>query len=68
MECPYCKSKANDFVLMNQTNEYSGIDIGINRQGMLRIRVFDFQGNLITQDIIEIKHCPLCGNQFVKGK
>ena len=64
--CPYCENQNNDFVPMNQTVEYSGIEIAINRQGMLRTRVFDDNKDLVTQDIVEIKYCPLCGKLFKK--
>ena len=37
MKCPYCESGTNDFVPMNQTAEYSGIEMSVNRQGMLRV-------------------------------
>ncbi len=66
MSCPYCECESNDFIPMNQTAEYSGIEITVNRQGMLRARCFDFNGDFVTQDIVEIHHCPLCGKQFMK--
>lgn len=67
MRCPYCESGTNDFVPMNQTAEYSGIEMSVNRQGMLRVRVLDDDGGFTTQDIVEIRSCPLCGKRFVKG-
>lgn len=67
MKCPYCESGTNDFVPMNQTAEYSGIEMSVNRQGMLRVRVLDDYGGFTTQDIVEIRSCPLCGKRFVKG-
>ena len=67
MKCPYCEQKTNDFVVMNQTVKYSGIEISVNRQGILRTRVLDDHGSFATQDIVEIHHCPLCGKQFMKG-
>jgi hypothetical protein len=67
MKCPYCESGTNDFVPMNQTAEYSGIEMSVNRQGMLRVRVLDDDGGFTTQDIVEIRSCPLCGKRFVKG-
>lgn len=67
MKCPYCESGTNDFVPMNQTAEYSGIEMSVNRQGMLRVRVLDDDGDFTTQDIVEIRSCPLCGKRFVKG-
>ena len=63
--CQYCDSNCNDFAVMNQTMEYSGIELAINRQGMLRARYYDVNGDVFkTQDIIEIKYCPLCGRKF----
>lgn len=67
MKCPYCEAISNDFTVINQTSEYSGIEIALNRQGMLRTRALDFHDELITQDIIEIKYCPLCGKIFKKN-
>lgn len=66
-KCPYCESETNDFIPMNQTAEYSGIEIAVNRQGMLRVRTLDNDGGFTAQDIVEIRSCPLCGKQFVKG-
>lgn len=37
MKCPYCESGTNDFVPMNQTAEYSGIEMSVNRQGKKRM-------------------------------
>ena len=60
--CPYCDAETNDFVPINQTVEYSGIEIALNRQGMLRVRVYESgQETFTTQDIVEIKYCPNCG-------
>lgn len=61
-------SGTNDFVPMNQAVEYSGIEMAVNRQGMLRVRVLDNDGGFTTQDIIEIRNCPLCGKRFMKGR
>ena len=67
MKCPYCESGTNDFVPMNQAVEYSGIEMAVNRQGMLRVRVLDDDGSFTTQDIIEIRNCPLCGKLIYEG-
>ena len=66
MTCPYCEATSNDFSVVNQTSEYSGIEIALNRQGMLRARVLDSYCKFSTQDIVEIKYCPLCGKLFKK--
>lgn len=63
--CQYCKERNNDFVILNNTNMYSGIDIEINRQGMLRVRVFnDEMDGFVTQDILNVRYCPMCGRKF----
>lgn len=60
--CPYCDAKNNDFIPLNQTVEYSGIEMALNRQGMLRVRVYEpGKETFTTQDIVEIKRCPFCG-------
>ena len=63
--CKVCKANNNDFILLNDTGMYSGIDIEINRQGMLRVRVFnDEMDGFVTQDILNVEHCPICGRRF----
>lgn len=63
--CQYCKERNNDFVILNNTNMYSGIDIEINRQRMLRVRVFnDEMDGFVTQDILNVRYCPMCGRKF----
>ena len=66
--CPYCDAKTNDFIPINQTVEYSGIEIALNRQGMLRVRVYESgQETFTAQDIVEIKCCPNCGAKMYGG-
>ena len=66
--CPYCDAKTNDFIPINQTVEYSGIEIALNRQGMLRVRVYESgQETFTAQDIVEIKCCPNCGAKMKEG-
>ena len=65
--CPYCDADTNDFIPLNQSVEYSGIEIALNRQGMLRVRLYEpFQETFIAQDIVEIKCCPNCGCKMDK--
>lgn len=68
MRCPYCESGTNDFVPMNQTVEYSGIEMAVNRQGMLMVRVLDDDGSFTTQDVIEIRNCPLLPKMWAPYK
>lgn len=63
--CQYCRERNNDFVLLNDTGMYSGVYFEINRQGMLRVRVFnDEMDGFVTQDILNVKYCPMCGREF----
>ena len=65
MTCPYCEYNDNHFIDVNQSKEYSGIEISLNKQGMLRVRYYDDNGDVfISQDIVQIKHCPYCGKEF----
>ena len=66
--CQYCdKRNDNDFIIMNQTTEYSGIELAVNCQGMLRARYYDINGDTFeVQDITNIKYCPMCGKSFIK--
>lgn len=70
IHCKCCAANSNDFIILNTTKEYSGIEMAVNRQGMLRIRVYDENEHddeiFLTQDILELDYCPLCGNAFSK--
>lgn len=65
--CQYCENRGdNDFVLLNKTVDYSGIEMALNRQGMLRTRYYE-QGKYdlwFTEDIINVKFCPICGRKL----
>ena len=66
-KCVICDSGDNAFVLLNDQWEYSGIQIAVNRQGMLRCRSFEEGKDVIdflSQDIINIQYCPICGKKF----
>ena len=67
-KCPHCENKTNDFVVLNQNAEYSGIEIAVDRYGCLRARSYPngTENNFDSQDIVEIKYCPLCGKLFNK--
>ena len=64
--CKFCEADNNDFVIMNDTIDYSGIEMAINRQGMLRVRYYMYNGidRFESQDILNVKHCPMCGREF----
>ena len=63
--CQYCEHENNDFVLLNDTRVYSGIEFAINRQGMLRVRFYEDLSQIwFSEDILTIKHCPMCSRKF----
>lgn len=61
--CKYCQHENNDFVILNETTDYSGIEMALNRQGMLRVR-YDYSQVWFSEDIINVKFCPMCGKKF----
>lgn len=64
--CEFCENNCNSFFGINEsTCEYSGIDIDINRQGILRVRTFVGEDKLFdSQEIVNIRYCPMCGRKF----
>ena len=63
--CPYCESNDNDFIDVNQSKEYSGIEMSLNRQGMFRVRYYDDSSILfVSQDVVNMRYCPYCGKAF----
>lgn len=69
MSCKYCENETNDFVEINDTFRYSGIEMSMNKQGMLRVRVnlghSELHKNIFeTEDIVNIKFCPFCGRKL----
>lgn len=65
MKCKYCEHESNDFVLLNETVYVSDIEMSLNRQGMLRIRCYNGDGwEWVSQDIINVKFCPMCGRKL----
>ena len=63
--CKYCEpNKDNSFVILNETAEYSGIEFALHSKGMLRCRYYRGKENFESQDIINIKFCPICGTEL----
>lgn len=63
--CEFCGQRSSAFVPLNNTAPYSGIEIAMNKDGMLRVRYSP--ENIIgfdSQDIINIDFCPKCGRKF----
>ena len=68
MSCKYCNRKDNDFVPLNKTIDYSGLEMSLNRQGMLRVRYYE-QGKYdlwYSEDIVNINFCPICGRKLTE--
>jgi hypothetical protein len=64
--CKFCGGKDNAFHILNaETAAYSGIELAINRQGMLRVRVYDdYECETAlpqSSEIVMIAACPNCG-------
>lgn len=65
IKCKYCEHENNDFVIINETTDYSSIEMALNRQGMLRVRYYDDYSQVwFSEDIINVKFCPMCGRKF----
>ena len=65
-KCRYCQSEDNNFVTLNETVDYSGIEMALNRQGMLRVRYSDYPDDLPweSEDILNVNFCPICGRKL----
>ena len=64
VKCKYCEHENNDFIILNETIDYSGIEIALNRQGMLRVRHHVVGGVWFSEDIINVEFCPMCGRKL----
>ena len=63
--CKFCEpNKDNSFVILNETVDYSGIEFALHEKGMLRCRYYGGKENFESQDIINIKFCPICGTEL----
>ena len=63
--CSICSAPDNGFRILNgETSCYSGLEIAVNRQGMLRARCYLASGTSPDQDIVNVPFCPLCGRKF----
>ena len=67
--CKFCTQPDNAFVPLNDTAAYSGIEMSLNCQGMLKVRYYG-SGSIRyeSQDIVNIRHCPACGREFEKDE
>lgn len=61
--CEYCKSNT-EFIPLNTTTDYSGLEFALCGN-MLRVRYSsnDYK-HFESQDIVIIKHCPMCGRRL----
>jgi len=67
MSCKFCDKDNTDFGLLNETMEYSGIEIAMLFKGMLRARYYptlSYEDLFENQDIVNINFCPICGRSL----
>ena len=63
--CPVCNCDSTDNIPLNDTTKYSGIEISLNKLGELRVRTYsDSSDYWESQDIINLKYCPLCRRKY----
>ncbi len=64
--CKYCEEDySGGFVSLNDTADYSGLELAMCKE-MLRARCFHLaSGEMVTQDIVNIRYCPMCGRKLV---
>lgn len=65
--CKFCEidSNKNAFATLNNTFDYSGLEIAMHNKGMLRVRYYGDKNVFETQDIVNIKFCPICGRKLI---
>lgn len=64
--CKYCEHENNDFVILNETTDYSGIEMALNRQGMFRVRYYEDDSQIwFSEDAINVNFCPMCGRKII---
>ena len=69
MNCEYCNKIFPDYRKFPLQSEFSGIEARfLNDKGLFRIRVFDMEDTLDTQDIITLNYCPMCGRKLRNAK
>lgn len=62
---PKCICHAEHFNTLNTaTADYSGIEIALHKDGMLRMRAHTPEGRY--SDVISINYCPICGRKLQK--
>lgn len=66
MSCIICDNKTKSFTQVNQTSDFSGIEISIDGEGLLRVRTYNNVKQMIfeNQDFIKLTYCPFCGEKF----
>lgn len=65
MKCEYCNKILPDYRKLSLQSEYSGIEARfLDDKGLLRIRVFDMDDMMETQDIVRLNYCPMCGRKL----
>ena len=60
--CPICDMNYKHFVTINETVDYSGIEIAVHPFGMLRVR--SRHEKTMYADVVNINYCPICGKKL----
>ena len=60
--CRYCEGEG--FNPLNDTVDYSGLEIAISNKGILRVRNYNFKELFESQDAVSILYCPMCGRKL----
>lgn len=69
MNCEYCNKIFPDYRKLPLQSEYSGIEARfLDDKGLFRIRVFDMDDMLDTQDIITLNYCLMCERKLYNAK
>lgn len=65
--CEYCSIETKGFTMINTTSDYSFIEVSVSSMGYIRCRAYyDNDCNIPpTQEIVEIKYCPMCGRKII---
>jgi hypothetical protein len=61
--CKYCEDTSG-FNALNDTVDYSGLEIAISTKGSLRVRNYNFKKTFESQDMVNINYCPMCGEKL----
>ena len=68
-KCKFCNLQSGERGLLNDTAEYSGIEVVMMPFNAIRVRVFRDYENDNTfrgQEVVVVNFCPMCGKKLKK--